>query len=152
VIIRKVARFPIGTARHRTAAADAPIQCLTRFMQRSPIACRRAVHSLNPPPSSYVWITDDLLDLTVNRFFRSGCRHQKRHGSQVPGPLEARRRAVKRRMTLQAHLPSAGPSLPLFSFGALFAGRLSPKQLWRYEPPSAPISPDALNIRKWLRI
>lgn len=46
-----------------------------------------------------IWITDALLHETFDRFSR-GCR---RHGSHVPGPLEARRRATKRKNTSIAY-------------------------------------------------
>ena len=44
-------------------------------------------------PANFVWISDELLACTFARF----C--QRRHGSCVPGPLEARRRAAKRKNT-----------------------------------------------------
>ncbi|KAF2685613.1 hypothetical protein K458DRAFT_387571 [Lentithecium fluviatile CBS 122367] len=106
-------------------------------MRRPPIACRRAVQSLSPAPSPHVWISDDLLALAVNRFFRVSCPHQTRHGSHVPGPLEARRRAAKRRMTVQMGMPPPGGLMPpLFHFGALFGVRERGEPSWRYEAPS----------------
>jgi hypothetical protein len=106
-------------------------------MRRPSIACRHAVHSLAPAPLQHVWISDDLLALAFNRFFRVSCPHQKRHGSHVPGPLEARRRASKRRMTVQTGMYPSGASLPpLFDFGALFRVRETGEPRWRYEAPS----------------
>ena len=106
-------------------------------MRRPSIACRRAVHSLAPVPLQHVWISDDLLALAVNRFFRATCPHQRRHGSNVPGPLEARRRATKRGMTVQAAMsPSGGMMPPLFDFGALFGVRQRAEPSWRYEAPT----------------
>ncbi|KAJ6127053.1 hypothetical protein N7523_002665 [Penicillium sp. IBT 18751x] len=58
-------------------------------------------HALKPPASStsdHLWISDDLLATTF-RHFANG---QRRHGSCVPGPLEARRRLAKRRNTALA--------------------------------------------------
>ncbi|KAF2175045.1 hypothetical protein K469DRAFT_703374 [Zopfia rhizophila CBS 207.26] len=105
-------------------------------MQRPLIACRRAVHSLKPPSPHYVWISDELLAQTLRHFLRSTTSHQKRHGSSIPGPLEARRRAVKRRMTAFAS-PRGSVAPPLFSFSALFGFRSNPPPpSWRYEPPS----------------
>ncbi|KAF2641500.1 hypothetical protein P280DRAFT_517698 [Massarina eburnea CBS 473.64] len=110
-----------------------------RLMRRSPIACHRAVQTLNPDPAQHVWVPDDLLARAVHRFFRVNCTHQKRHGSHVPGPLEARRRAPKRRMTAQANIyPQAGFVPPLFNFGALFGSHQRGEPKWRYQPPAAP--------------
>ena len=50
-----------------------------------------------------VWVSDALLNETFERFSR-GCR---RHGSHVPGPLEARRRATKRKNTSIAYTGSS---------------------------------------------
>ncbi|KAH7094992.1 hypothetical protein FB567DRAFT_511484 [Paraphoma chrysanthemicola] len=105
-------------------------------MRRPPIACRRAVQSLHPPSAQHIWVSDELLSSTFNRFFRDSCPHQRRHGSHVPGPLEARRRAAKRRMTVSANFYPQD-SFPLsFSLGALFGLRSSPQPSWKYEPPS----------------
>ncbi|KAL2441140.1 hypothetical protein ABEF94_013447 [Exophiala dermatitidis] len=60
----------------------------------------------------FVWISDALLADTVSRF----CHH-KRYGSSVPGPLEAQRRATKRKNTSLAHygegITSVDPSVVL---------------------------------------
>ncbi|KAF1839751.1 hypothetical protein BDW02DRAFT_563801 [Decorospora gaudefroyi] len=105
-------------------------------MPSPPIACRRAVQSLHPPAAQHVWISEDLLTLAINRFFRSPCAQQKRHGSHVPGPLEARRRATKRRMTASAGVFPQGSFAPTFSLPALFGFRKAAQPSWRYEPPS----------------
>ncbi|KAJ5650572.1 uncharacterized protein N7484_004295 [Penicillium longicatenatum] len=58
-------------------------------------------HALKPPSGptlDHPWISDDLLAATFRRF-ASG---QRRHGSCVPGPLEARRRLARRRNTALA--------------------------------------------------
>lgn len=55
--------------------------------------------------SDHVWISQELLTST----FRSFARGQRRHGSQVPGPLEARRRLAKRRNTALASVTGSGP-------------------------------------------
>jgi len=58
-------------------------------------------HALKPPSAStldHPWVSDDLLAATFRRF-ASG---QRRHGSCVPGPLEARRRLARRRNTALA--------------------------------------------------
>jgi hypothetical protein len=127
-------------------------------MRRPPIACRRAVQSLQAPAPQHIWVPDEVLSLAVHRFFHSTCPQQKRHGSNVPGPLEARKRAAKRRMTASAgHYPQ--DSLPTsFSLGALFGYRSDPQTSWRYEPPSLPknaglvyVAPSyAVNNPHWL--
>ncbi|KAF2466769.1 uncharacterized protein BDR25DRAFT_305977 [Lindgomyces ingoldianus] len=104
-------------------------------MQRPPTAYRQAVRSLHSFSPEPVWISDELLSLTLERFLRITCHQQRRHGSHVPGPLEARRRAVKRRMTALAS-PSGVITPPPFSLGALFGFRSNPGPTWRYEPPS----------------
>ncbi|KIW95942.1 uncharacterized protein Z519_03008 [Cladophialophora bantiana CBS 173.52] len=55
--------------------------------------------------SRFAWIPDALLTDTFNRF----CHH-KRYGSSVPGPLEAQRRAAKRKNTSLAHASLGGIS------------------------------------------
>jgi hypothetical protein len=106
-------------------------------MRRPPIACCRAVPSSHSTALDHVWISEDVLSQAVARFFRTTCPQQRRHGSNVPGPLEARRRAAKRRMTLQSNMDVAGGMPPpLFSFGALFASRQPREPMWKYEPPS----------------
>lgn len=107
-------------------------------MRRPPIACQRAVQSLHSPALQHVWIADDQLSIAVNRFFRTTCPYQKRHGSHVPGPLEARRRAAKRRMTASAAFYPQDHFLPSFNLRALFAFRRSPSPAWQYQPPSLP--------------
>ncbi|KEF60093.1 uncharacterized protein A1O9_04943, partial [Exophiala aquamarina CBS 119918] len=59
-------------------------------------------HSISSQPANFVWISDALLTQTLSRF----CQ-QRRHGSCVPGPLEARRRASRRKTTSLA-FPSWG--------------------------------------------
>ncbi|KAK5798149.1 hypothetical protein VI817_004440 [Penicillium citrinum] len=67
-------------------------------------ACRHALKPASTPSLDYMWISDDLLATTFRRFANG----QRRHGSCVPGPLEARRRLAKRRNTALAGI-GAGP-------------------------------------------
>ncbi|KIX06026.1 uncharacterized protein Z518_04000 [Rhinocladiella mackenziei CBS 650.93] len=61
----------------------------------------------------FVWISDKLLADAFRRF----C-HPKRYGSSVPGPLEAQRRAAKRKNTsLAPSLPGGIPVDPSVVFG-----------------------------------
>ncbi|KAH7378709.1 hypothetical protein BKA66DRAFT_420978 [Pyrenochaeta sp. MPI-SDFR-AT-0127] len=123
-------------------------------MRHPPIACRRAVQSLQSPAPQHIWISDEQLSVAVNRFFRTTCPNQTRHGSHVPGPLEARRRATKRRMTVSASFYPQDNFPPPFSLGALFGFRKDSQPSWRYEPPSFPqngkpldLAPDKLSLQ-----
>ncbi|OOQ85235.1 hypothetical protein PEBR_26857 [Penicillium brasilianum] len=61
-------------------------------------AYRHALKFTATPTLDHLWISDDLLAATFRRFANG----QRRHGSCVPGPLEARRRLAKRRNTALA--------------------------------------------------
>ncbi|KAF1946529.1 hypothetical protein EJ02DRAFT_441137 [Clathrospora elynae] len=115
-------------------------------MRRPPIACRRAVQSLQSSAPQHIWIPDELLAVAFNRVFRASCPHQTRHGSHVPGPLEARRRATKRRMTVSANFYPQDSFPSSFSLGALFGLRKDPQPTWRYEPPSQQHNVQPLDI------
>ncbi|KAF2129799.1 hypothetical protein P153DRAFT_315039 [Dothidotthia symphoricarpi CBS 119687] len=115
-------------------------------MRRPPIVCRRAVQSIQSPALQHAWVPDDVLSLAVHRFFRISCPHQRRHGSNVPGPLEARRRATKRRMTASANFYPQDGFPPPLSLAALFGFRSSPQPSWRYEPPSPPKNVEPLDL------
>ena len=60
---------------------------------------RRALHATSSAPQC-LWITDAVLAEAFNRFacLSLAARHHSRHGSNVPGPLEARKRLARRRM------------------------------------------------------
>ncbi|KAF2500381.1 hypothetical protein BU16DRAFT_556850 [Lophium mytilinum] len=96
------------------------------------IACRRAVHRIRPPPVDNVWISDELLADAYHRFIHASFSSQRRHGSNVPGPLEARKRASKRRMGLVATGGGAVAPNPAMLFGPVSTGASS----WKYQPPS----------------
>ncbi|KAH7393838.1 hypothetical protein DE146DRAFT_722051 [Phaeosphaeria sp. MPI-PUGE-AT-0046c] len=113
-------------------------------MPRPPIACRGAVQTLQPSPSQHIWISDQLLSHTLHRFLRTTCPHQKRHGSHVPGPLEARRRASKRRMTVSANFYPQDSLPSSFDLSALFGFRSKAKPSWTYEPPTPRADPEPL--------
>ncbi len=46
--------------------------------------------------TEHIWISDDILNRALHNF--TLCRVQLRYGSSTPGPLEARKRATKRRL------------------------------------------------------
>lgn len=87
-------------------------------------------------PSQHIWISDDHVSQAFSRFSLAVSLTPKRHGSNVPGPLEARRRSAKRRMVGLAH--HQGPAMP--DFGSLFGtgpglapGSIDVGSLWK--PP-----------------
>src|ERR1700753_1744609 len=91
---------------HRSAAGrNAATTISRRFTSLSTATSRTHSRRLNRAQSQnedFIWIPESLLSDTTSRFFRleGPCSSQKRHGSNVPGPLEARRRLAKRRMAL----------------------------------------------------
>jgi hypothetical protein len=89
-------------------------------MTRTVRASRRALASTSLPSTEAIWISDSLL---AESFYRFSCA-QNRHGSNVPGPMEARRRANKRRNTSLAQI---GPSPPIDPNVLLGTG---PNQAW----------------------
>ncbi|KAF2803684.1 uncharacterized protein BDZ99DRAFT_575766 [Mytilinidion resinicola] len=102
------------------------------------IACRRAVHRIRPPLVDSVWISDELLADVYHRFLQASFSSQRRHGSNVPGPLEARKRASKRRMMDLAAAGGGGafPN-PAMLFGPSSTGpSLTGPSSWKYQPPS----------------
>ncbi|KAL8693914.1 MAG: hypothetical protein Q9218_001328 [Villophora microphyllina] len=90
-------------------------------------ACRFAPH----PSSDHLWISDDILNHALHRF--TLLRAPRRYGSNVPGPLEARKRAAKRRMMGLA--PVAGG--PHIHPGLLIGGRRAQEgpQNWQWQSP-----------------
>ncbi|OCK84911.1 hypothetical protein K432DRAFT_86757 [Lepidopterella palustris CBS 459.81] len=98
------------------------------------IACHRAAGRIASPSADYVWITDDILADAFHHFLRTSSSSQRRYGSNVPGPMEARRRASKRRIACLA--TSGGGGGVDLSFGALLGLGTSRPPSWRYEPPS----------------
>lgn len=66
-------------------------------MTSSSAVCSRAAYRRCTQTSLNPWISDDILNDAFNRFYRVS-HTTRRYGSNVPGPLEARRRLAKRRM------------------------------------------------------
>jgi len=75
--------------------------------------------------NAHVWISDGLLADTFNAFVRN----HTRRGSNVPGPLEARRRSTKRKLTSLGHSAVANHS---FDPAGLFG---FPSQAEWWKPP-----------------
>lgn len=99
---------------------------------------KRRIYPVTKPrlfrtPTEHVWISDDLLHRALHKFILSGA--SRRHGSYVPGPLEARRRTAKRRMVNLAEARGGG-AIDL----DLLAGS-NPGQdpwAWRWQSPNLP--------------
>jgi hypothetical protein len=124
-----------------------------------PRLCQRFAAQLsNTPPAlpgnNHIWISDELLAEAFNRYVRV-LHTTKRHGSNVPGPLEARKRATKRRMGMAVAGAATAP--PGGDFGALFgagAGQPLIQNSWSWTPPGTRSDPPApsknpLNIWSW---
>ncbi|KAJ9647122.1 hypothetical protein H2201_003451 [Coniosporium apollinis] len=103
-------------------------------MSTRPAASRRAAQCLKAAAGSHIWISDDLLADAFQRFIRSSTASSKRYGSNVPGPLEARRRLAKRRMMGLAAAGGGGGAVP--DFGALFGAGKQPDIPWKWEAPT----------------
>jgi len=109
-----------------------------------PIRLRAVQHAAHGAPvtsSAHIWISDDLLQTSINAFTsKSGTQACRRHGSNVPGPLEARRRLAKRKL---GHLAVAGaygaphidPAMAFSWFGN--RGYPSAQPEWKWSPPGA---------------
>lgn len=119
-------------------------------MPPRPNACCRAIQRqpvLQPVPT---WIYDDILAKTFQGF-ALGNRIARRYGSHIPGPLEARRRQGKRRMTqVYGGEPTFGGIL-----GANWSFWDVDRTQWRWEAPT-PREPETLpppqipKLTKWL--
>jgi hypothetical protein len=88
-----------------------------------------------------IWITDAVLANAFRRFTHTG----RRHASNVPGPLEARKRASKRKSTSFAHA-SASP-IPIDP-ALLFPNRSKDPWWQKKQEPTEPSLPTL--IPKWL--
>ncbi|KAI4281093.1 MAG: hypothetical protein L6R35_005747 [Caloplaca aegaea] len=109
--------------------------------------CRLAATHL----SENVWITDDILKHAWNRWVQS-CFGQ-RYGSAIPGPMEARKRSTKRRMT------ELRPTASGLDFHPGFLAGLNQEQDsqhgWQWQPHTAlticdPAMADAVALPPWL--
>lgn len=87
----------------RFAASVLPPMRLSRSSRGNLLQSSQGVAS--PTVNDHVWISQNLLAST----FRSFAQGQRRHGSQVPGPLEASRRLAKRRNTAFTRVTASSP-------------------------------------------
>lgn len=101
---------------------------------RSPARCLLAQQ--RPRSSNQaVWVRDDLL-VAVFQSFCGKHANSKRHGSSVPGPMECRRRAGKRRLSAFAEAPPT----PLIDVGTLWGYPTAvDRSQWQWQPPSNPV-------------
>ena len=101
--------------------------------------CRLSFHL--GAPKNYVWISEEVLNNAINHFSRG--LTFRRHVGIVPGPLEARKRASKRRMVNLAQAGGAGEIDP-----SLFGGPgYAPGQNgWQWQSPTAPATKDAEGV------
>ncbi|KAF2664405.1 hypothetical protein BT63DRAFT_107731 [Microthyrium microscopicum] len=109
--------------------------------------CRRLAKQLSSSqPHNFIWISDSILNNAYNRFANVV---KKRHGSSVPGPLEAQRRLGKRRMgQYQSYSPASA-----IDIGALFGSKLFASTAWKakepaWEPPDGRIFPALAESRR----
>ena len=89
-------------------------------------------------PKDYVWISEEVLNNAINHFSR-GITF-RRHVGAVPGPLEARKRAAKRRMVNLVQVGRAGEIDPSVFGGS---GSAPGQNGWQWQNPTAPTTKDA---------
>ena len=91
----------------------------------------RSLHTRGLRSASYIWISDDFLSNLLHQFTLS--KRLVRHGSSVPGPLEFRKRASKRRVMNMAVM--GAQSMPIDSGAfAIMHGSVIEKGM-RWEAP-----------------
>lgn len=108
--------------------------CRPKLCQR--LAAQLSHQTSAPGGNNHIWISDELLTEAFHRYV-SVSHATRRYGSNVPGPLEARKRAAKRRMGFAAASASMGPAYG-GDFGALFgagAGGSTIESNWSWKPP-----------------
>ena len=96
--------------------------------------CNLEVPRSLKPPTDHIWIGDDILNHTLHRFILLSAH--RRHGSHVPGPLEARRRAAKRRLMNVA--PVGAPNAT--DSGFLAGLRRREPSDFQWQAPNSPTS------------
>lgn len=111
--------------------------------------CRRLLPRPQIGGINHVSIDGDIRDWALQRFILT--RSFRRHVSLVPGPLEARKRATKRRLTRLApsgYDVSAGHAGLQAGLEAwLFGGRRGAPQTYQWQKPSPPKVPAAVPLK-----
>ena len=98
---------------------------------RRHVCCR---HLRLNGPKDHIWIREDLLNIALHRFAHG--RVPRRHVGLAPGPLEARKRATRRRMMNLVQVGGEGSLDPnvLPALG-------SPESMeWKWQSPE-PLAP-----------
>ncbi len=103
---------------------------LTRHVCRLPFRLKA--------PQDHVWISEDVLDDAMRRFAHS--KTTRRHVSLAPGPLEARKRATKRRMVNLAQVGGGGAVDPALLQGL---GGAAERRDWQWQSPKLPEAKDS---------
>ncbi|KAL9604635.1 MAG: hypothetical protein Q9219_000355 [cf. Caloplaca sp. 3 TL-2023] len=93
------------------------------------------------PRQNPVWIGDDILNHALHRWTK--IYFWRRHGSAIPGPLEGRKRAMKRRITDLTPTVAEQYSHPGFLAGLKPAQ--ANQQGWLWQAPLTPPSQDPAN-------
>ena len=92
-------------------------------------------------PKDHVWISEEVLNNAINHP-QPGITF-RRHVGVVPGPLEARKRAAKRRMVNLAQVGGAGEIDPSLFGGPEYApGRNG----WQWQNPTTPATKDVEGV------
>ena len=96
------------------------------------MSLRRHVHCLPlrlNAPQDHIWVSEDVLNCAMHRF--AHCRVPRRHACLAPGPLEARKRATKRRMMNLAQIAEGGGFDP-----SVLPGMGAPERIeWKWQSP-----------------
>ncbi|KAL8799718.1 MAG: hypothetical protein Q9200_007465 [Gallowayella weberi] len=96
------------------------------------------------PTSDHIWISDDFLHQALHRYVQLRVGH--RHGSAAPGPLEARKRAAKRRMMGLAPTASSPQLHP--GFPAVLGRGQDNQQGWQWQSPKVAQPKDSPYLKK----
>lgn len=112
---------------------------------------QKAVNGTLERPVKYVWISDNLLHESLSSLIATFSPQCKRHGSNVPGPLEARKRSSGRRLNNSASRRDIAPVAAPFDLTSLwtdwgeFEGfgkwRKRTRETFEWQPPSQAVAP-----------
>lgn len=103
---------------------------------RRRLCCLAVPRRVKAPIEYNLWITDDIFNDSLSRFALAAL--SRKHGSFVPGPLEARRRAAKRRMVNLAKTGGGVVKEPIL-FYELNSDQYTKE--WQWQSPSVPPVP-----------
>ncbi|KAL2044883.1 hypothetical protein N7G274_002658 [Stereocaulon virgatum] len=106
------------------------------FLRRH--VCRLPPHKNTP--NEFVWTSEDVLDSAISDFSRG--KISRRRVGLVPGPLEARKRAAKRRMM---NLAQGGGGGEIDASLLRGVGRAPGQASWQWQSPTTPAWKDTKN-------